>query len=407
MADFMYRAVTREGEVAEGFLTADSQDAASRELRKQGLTPLQLLEGKQQKGGAAATATQSHQGKMPSKDDVLVMTNELAVLLRSGLPIDRSLKILIDMSHKEEVTKLLSDMLETVKGGKRLSQALEPYESVFGGFYISMIRSGETSGHLSKVMTGLVGYLEEAKAVRNSVKSAMTYPAILAVVATLSIIMMLGFVVPQFEALFSDMGDALPLLTRVIIGAGEWFKAYGLLMMIVVAVLVWLFKRWLKSPNGKEWLDKKLLSLPFFGETIFKYEIAKFSRTMGTLLGNGVSVLQSLSIAIGTVSNTRLSSTLEVLEPAVKQGTRMSVALEETDVFSPMVVQMVRVGEEAGNVDEMMLELAKVYDADVQGGISRSLTLLEPVMILGMGLVIGVIIVGILLGILSINDAVI
>ncbi len=401
MADFVYKAVQRDGTITEGHLVAESQDAASRSLRKQGLTPLQLAEGKQK-----ATTIQKTQGKRPSRDDVLVMTNELAVLLRSGLPIDRGLKILIEMSHKDEVTQLLTDMLETVKGGKRLSQALEPYEDVFGSFYISMIRSGETSGHLSKVMTGLVGYLEEAKAVRSSVKSALVYPAILFVVATLSIIVMLGFVVPQFEALFSDMGDGLPLLTRMIIAAGDWLKAYGIFMALILAASVWLVRRWIKEPNGKRWLDNKMLKLPFLGGTIFKYEIAKFARTMGTLLGNGVSVLHSLSIAIGTVSNTQISETLAVLEPAVKQGTRMSVALEETEAFTPMVVQMVRVGEEAGNVDEMMLELAKVYDSEVQAGVSRSLTLLEPIMILGMGIIIGVIIVGILMGILSINDAV-
>lgn len=400
MADFVYKAVQRDGEIIEGSLTAESQDAASRALRRQGLTPLQLAEGKQK-----ASAPQKSKGKKPSRNDVLVITNELAVLLRSGLPIDRGLKILIDMSHKPEVTQLLTDMLETVKNGKRLSQSLEPYESVFGGFYISMIRSGETSGQLSKVMTGLVGYLEEAKEVRGKVKSAMVYPAILFVVAVLSMVVMLGFVVPQFEDLFADMGDALPTLTRIIIAAGDWVKQYGPLVLLAFIPLVWLFKRWLSMPNGREWIDRKMLNLPFLGETLFKYEISKFARTMGTLLGNGVSVLQSLSIATGTVGNVHISDTLKVLEPAVKQGTRMSVALEETDAFTPMVVQMIRVGEEAGNVDEMMLELAKVYDGEVQAGVSRSLTLLEPIMILGMGLMIGVIIVGILQGILSINDA--
>ncbi|RLA51188.1 MAG: type II secretion system F family protein, partial [Gammaproteobacteria bacterium] len=236
------------------------------------------------------------------------------------------------------------------------------------------------------------------------VTSALIYPMILFVVATLSVIAMLGFVVPQFEALFLDMGDALPLLTRGVIGAGDWLKQYGLIVLLVLSLLGYFLKRWLKTENGKRWLDEKMLKLPVLGGVVFKYEIAKFSRTMGTLLGNGVSILQSISIATGTVGNVYIRDTLQTLDSAVKQGVRMSVAMEEAKTFTPMVIQMVRVGEESGNVDKMMLELARVYENEVEAGVSRSLTLLEPLLILGMGLVIAVIIIAILMGILSVND---
>ncbi|RLA19274.1 MAG: type II secretion system F family protein [Gammaproteobacteria bacterium] len=399
MAEFLYRAVRRDGTIAEGQLSAVSQDAASRDLRQQGLTPLQLSPG-----GTAQTPQFQSKGKMPTRDDVLAITSELSVLLRSGLPIDRGLKVLIDMSHRDEVSGLLTNMLDTVKGGKRLSQALESYGELFGSFYISMVRSGETSGHLSDVMSDLTAYLENAKAVRGRVTSALIYPMILFVVATLSVIAMLGFVVPQFEALFLDMGDALPLLTRGVIGAGDWLKQYGLIVLLVLSLLGYFLKRWLKTENGKRWLDEKMLKLPVLGGVVFKYEIAKFSRTMGTLLGNGVSILQSISIATGTVGNVYIRDTLQTLDSAVKQGVRMSVAMEEAKTFTPMVIQMVRVGEESGNVDKMMLELARVYENEVEAGVSRSLTLLEPLLILGMGLVIAVIIIAILMGILSVND---
>ncbi len=396
MADFVYKAVNRDGTISEGHLSAISQDAASRALKQQGLTPLQLKLG--------AAPQNKVKGAVPKSTEILAMTSELAVLLRSGLPIDRALKVLIDMSQNIVVTDLLENMLDTIKSGKRLSQSLEPYEDLFGSFYISMIRSGETSGHLSTVLSDLTKYLEEAQAVRSRVTSALIYPMILFVVATLSVVAMLGFVVPQFEALFQDMGDALPLLTRGVISAGDWMKEYGLSLLVFLSLVVFFMKRWLKTSEGRRWRDDALLKLPVVGGVIFKYEIAKFSRTMGTLLGNGVSILPSLSIATGTVANAYIRETLDSLEMAVKQGVRMSVALEETQAFTPMVIQMVRVGEESGHVDKMLLELAKIYDREVEAGVSRSLTLLEPLLILGMGLVIAVIIIAILMGILSVND---
>jgi len=215
---------------------------------------------------------------------------------------------------------------------------------------------------------------------------------------------MLGFVVPQFEALFSDMGDALPVLTRGVIAAGDFVQLYGWIMLLMLVPAVMLSKRWLKTPKGKSWLDQKLLRLPVLGQVLFKYETAQFSRTLGTLLHNGVSLLKALSIATGTVGNTQVRSALEGLTPAVKQGGRMSVALAEAGAFTPMMIQIVRVGEESGRLDEMMLELARVYDDEVESGIKRALTLLEPLLILSLGAIIALIIISILMGILSINE---
>ena len=250
----------------------------------------------------------------------------------------------------------------------------------------------------------LVEHLESAKATRDSVVSAMIYPAILLVVAVLSIVVMLGFVVPQFETLFNDMGDALPAMTKGVIAAAEFIKAWGLLLAIFALLLGVLFQRWASSEAGKTALDKRLLSLPIAGNIAFEYEMAKFARTVGTLLGNGVSLLKAIQIAIDTVGNLPLKEGLDVLPPAVKAGKRMSVALDETGMFTPMVIQMTRVGEESGSLDGMMLELAKVFEDHVASGVKRLLTLLEPVLILTMGAIIAVIIISILMGILSVND---
>ncbi|MDP5070931.1 MAG: type II secretion system F family protein, partial [Congregibacter sp.] len=363
-----------------------------------GLTLLSL------KSDDAGSAVGRSRGRAPSRQDVLSMTTELAVLLRAGLPLDRSLKVLIEMASLPSMGALLSDVLKSVKAGKALSVALEPYAELFGRFYLSMLRSGEASGEMSAVLDRLVSHLEEAKATRDSVVSALIYPAILLVVAVLSIVVMLAFVVPQFESLFNDMGESLPALTRIVINAADFVTAWFWLIAVLGTVAVVAVRNWLQSAAGKQRWHAQLLRMPLFGGIVFEFEMARFARTLGTLLGNGVPLLKAIDIAIATVDNVILKGSLGVLPPAVKAGQRMSVALAEAKMFTPMVIQMTRVGEESGAMDTMMLELAKVFDNHVNSGVKRSLTLLEPLLILTMGAVIAVIIIAILMGILSVND---
>lgn len=393
MPAFTYKAVGRDGKAQQGVIEAEGLDLATRQLRSRGLTPLKIQEGEDQA-----------QTKPPTRQEVLSMTSELSVLLRAGLPLDRALKVLIDMDGQPRMRAVLSELLKAVKGGKSLSLALQPFDGIFGSFYLSMVRAGEASGQLSAVLERLVEHLESAKATRDSIVSALIYPAILLVVAVLSVVVMLGFVVPQFETLFNDMGEALPAMTKAVIAAAEFIKAWGLLLAILVAVLGLLLQRWAASEQGKTVLDTRLLALPIAGSIAFEYEMAKFARTVGTLLANGVSLLKAIQIANETVGNIPLREGLEVLPPAVKAGKRMSVALDETEMFTPMVIQMTRVGEESGRLDDMMLELAAVFEDHVASGVKRLLTLLEPVLILTMGFIIALIIISILMGILSVND---
>lgn len=395
MPQFSYKALGRDGKGREGVIEADGPELAQRLLRSQGLTLLKL-----EAGGAEDNTA----GKPPGRQDILSMTTELSVLLRAGLPLDRALKVLIDMAAQPAMSVLLNDLLKAVKGGKAFSVALQPHEEVFGSFYLSMVRAGEASGQLSAVLDRLVEYLENAKANRDSVVSALIYPAILLVVAVLSIVVMLGFVVPQFESLFEDMGEALPPLTQLVIGAADFIAVWGWLLALLAVGAGIFIRRWASSEEGRASLHRRLLNLPLAGGIVFEFEVSKFARTVGTLLGNGVSLLKAISIAIDTVDNVVIRDSLQVLPPAVKSGKRMSVALEETEMFTPMVIQMTRVGEESGSLDKMMLELAKVFDDHVQSGVKRGLTLLEPLLILGMGFIIAVIIIAILMGILSVND---
>lgn len=409
MPDYLYKASSRAGELRSGTLQAPSQEAVQRRLRSQGLMPLQIEEAQAGAAGAAAAAPVAGR-RAPRRDpapgfrDVLAITGELATMLRAGLPLDRALKVLIGMNERPRLKALLVDILEAVKGGKGLSQALLPHQRLFGDFYINMVRSGEASGHLGEVLTRLAEHLERTRVVRASLVSALTYPAILVVVALISVVVMLGFVVPQFELLFADMGEALPWPTRIIIGAGDWIAAWGIHALIVLLLGVALLQRWRNTDAGRLRWDTQMLRLPLFGAVLLKYEVSRFARTMGTLLGNGVSILHALDVAADTVGNTRLRGALARIKPDIKQGGRLAAALEKTALFTPMVIQMAQVGEETGRLDDMLLEVARIYDDEVQTGVKRALTLLEPLLILVLGAVIAAIIVSILLGILSVND---
>ena len=286
MPQFSYKAIAQDGKARNGIIDADGLELASRQLRAQGLTLLKLEAG----SSAAGLAGDKVSGKPPSRQDILSMTSELAVLLRAGLPLDRALKVLIDMAAQPQMNQLLNELLRAVKGGKPLSQAMQSYQQVFGTFYLSMVRAGEASGQLAQVLNRLVEYLQTAKENRDTVISALIYPAILAVVMVLSIVVMLGFVVPQFETLFEDMGDALPMITQVVISSADFIKSYGLIVLVLFAAGAAYWRKWSSTEAGKLSLHRRILKLPLAGGIIFEFEVSKFARTVGTLIGNGVSL---------------------------------------------------------------------------------------------------------------------
>jgi general secretion pathway protein F len=409
MPDFAWRAAQADGQLVEGRFEALTADAVLRHLRERGLTPIKVEDAAL--AGASGTNALKRVGGSQralrgpvNRTDVLALTSELSIMLRAGLALDNALRVLIEMSAKPSVRQLLEGILEDVKGGVPFSRALSTRRELFGDFYINMVRSGEVSGQMSQVLERLVAHMERLRALRESVVSAALYPAILLVVAMVSLVVMLGFVVPQFEKLFKDMGDALPLPTRIIMMLGHGFKSYGLVLAIGAVLLGWLLWRWLRTPEGKVWWQNRALRLPIIGGLLYKYELTLFARSLGTLLGNGVPLLTGLHIATETVGNMNLRAALAKMAPMVKEGSRMVRAMDATQVFEPLAINLVRVGEETGRIGPMMTELAEVLDRDVETGIKRALTLLEPVMILVLGVLIAGIIVSILLGILSVND---
>ncbi len=405
MAEFAYRAADTAGKLHEGKVDAVNRELALRQLRERRLTPIRLEEVVAGPAHVLPTSAAGRRsGGRVNRSDVLALSTELAIMLHAGLALDRALRVLIDMSHKPAMSKLLEDILENVKGGAPLSRALSNHHALFGDFYINMVRSGEASGKLADVLARLVEHLERMRALRDSVISATLYPIFLLVVAVISVVAMLGFVVPQFEALFNDMGDALPLPTRIVLDAGTFFKHYGLVLGVAVFAVGWLLLRWLRSPAGRRWWQTRILRVPLLGSLVLKYDITRFARSFGTLLDNGVPILSALGIATETVGNIRLRDALTGIVPKMKGGGKVVDALRATGLFQPIAINLIRVGEETGRLDSMMLELARIFDRDVENGIKRGLTILEPLLILVLGGLIAAIIVSILAGILSIND---
>jgi len=405
---YHYRAIDHAGKIITGEITLDSQDAVALQLRRQQLRPIEIRVPRASEHTAGAFT----EGAKPSvrrkrragAEDVLFFTGKLALLLRSGLPLVKAMSIMKGMVLNIEMSSVREDILDRIKAGAPLSEALLQHPRLFSPLYVNMVRAGEQGGNLDKVLGELTEHLERAKALRSSVVSALIYPAILSLVAFLSVFLLLGFVVPRFEVLFSNMGQALPLPTQIVVGLGHVTAKYGWIFLGLIVLLVIAWRRALHRPAFRLWKDGVVLRLPLMGSLLVKYETTIFSRTLGTLLESGVPVIKAVPIAVDTLGNTRIRGAMSRVQESIKEGARLSDTLEKTGMFTEMGVQMIRVGEESGRVEEMLLDLARVYDAEVQEMIKRGLTLLEPALILGLGTIIGAIITSILLGILSVNN---
>ncbi|NJM11070.1 MAG: type II secretion system F family protein [Synechococcaceae cyanobacterium SM1_2_3] len=403
MPRYRYEAVDAAGETLRDELEAASPEAAIERLRDQGLLPLSVAEAKGGWLGVRLGQPWFSQRRTLSRKAIMLLTQQLSNLLNAGMPLDRALTILIGVTDDEPSKALVERVQEKVRGGANLADALEA-QVAFSRFYLNMIRAGETGGALEVVLKRLTEFLERSQALRDTVSSALIYPLILLSVSALSVILLLAFVVPQFERLFADAGKALPLATQIVIAAGDGLRYYWWVGVILIGVLTAAMRQQLSQSESRMRWDRWFLRLPLFGDLIAKVETARLTRTLGTLLGNGVSLLNALTIVRETLTNRVLAGALGDVAEQVKSGRGLADPLSESGDFPKLAVQMVRVGEETGQLQEMLLQVADTYDGEVQTAVKRLLTLLEPALILGLGVVIAAIIMSILVAILSLND---
>ena len=339
-----------------------------------------------------------------SQDDLGILTRELATLLKAGLPLDRSMEILIGLAEKPAVGELLVAIRNDVRGGASLSKALDPHRDIFTRFYINMVKAGEVGGALGNVLMRLADHMERSKDLRDNVVSALVYPAILFIVAVASVLILVIFVVPQFKQIFDQSGKALPFSTEVVLAVGIFMRGNWPFIFVAVAVVIWLLKRSFTNPVSRARWDVKLLRWPVMGKLVTKVEMARFARSLATLLQNGVPLLAGLSILKDTMGNVVFRDAVEVVARDLKEGRGMAKPMNEANVFPKLAVQMIAVGEETGKLDEMLFQVADVYDREVAAAVKRALALIEPVMIISLALLIGGIIMSLLVAMFGLMD---
>ncbi|KOR31391.1 general secretion pathway protein GspF [Achromatium sp. WMS2] len=402
MPKFYYRALQRHsGKIEDGELEVATEAMVLAYLQKNSLIPMQI-----KPAGGISSLFRKPKNNVKFKD-IIMLTRELATLLESGLPLDRALQILIGLvSDTPHFKTLLESIQNKIRGGSTFSQALEAQGGVFTRLYINTIRAGEASGGLEKALRKLADYLERNAALRGSITSALIYPTILILVAATSVIVLLVFVVPQFTQMFEDMGKDLPLSTQIVIAAGDIIRNYWWVILVIIGVGAAIGSKLLQQPNLRLAWDKYWLNFPMLGDMLWKLETARFCHTLATLLENGMPLLGAMGLAKEVVENSWISSKLSGIIDALKHGKGLATPLHEAKAFPKLALQLISVGEEAGNLDSMLTRVANIYDTETRLAIQRLLTILEPALIVGLGLMVSGIIVSILAAILGANELV-
>ncbi len=410
---FRYKALSSTGETLDGQMEAASEREVAARLQDQGHLPIEARSVDAGGEGGLLAGFLRRRDLGPAQ--IQQFTQQLATLLGAGQPLDRALGILMDLPESEAARRVIARVRETVRGGAPLSSALEQQHGLFSKLYINLVRAGEAGGGLQIALARLADYLERSQALRASVINAMIYPAILMSVVTLTLIVMLAYVVPQFETVFDNAGIELPLISQIVLGLGMIVRDYfwlivGILAMVgprlaravvpavlsVAVVGLWLNRRW-QEPEWRLRLDTRLLAQRWVGPMLARMETARFARTLGTLLGNGVPLLSALNIAGKVVGNRVLAGAIEEAAEAVKTGNGLAVSLGHRKVVPRLALQMIQVGEESGALDAMLLKVADTFDQETRHALDRMLAALVPALTVFMAVVVGLIIMAILL----------
>lgn len=391
---YSYEAVDPHGRKIKDTTSSSDEDSLKSSLRGKGFIPLTIALSESKKAGFFERVTQK---------DLLTFTQELGNLLDSGLPIDRTLYVLSEHSEKKPFRAIIKEVYIDIQKGNTLSYAMGRHK-VFPKVYINMIKAGESGGILETVIKRLVSFLETSIAFREEIISALIYPILLTTVGGMAVAVLMLYVVPNFAQIFSDMGQALPLPTLILINTSKAFAAYWWAFAAALIVSVFMVRGYAKTAEGKSFFDNLKLKVPVLKKLTMRLIISRFARTLGTLLQSGVSILEAIKISREVIDNDSVSRQLLVIEEGVSKGRGISAPLRESGVFPPIVTQMVVVGEEAGRLEDTFLLIAERFEAETKNLIKRFISLFEPALILIMGIVVGLIVISMLIGIFSINE---
>ncbi len=404
MPIFQYTAMDASGKEQKGQHEAASEEAVAVFLKEQGMFPTSIkplakvakAKKEKAKGPGAAKGLNINLGPTVMKGkDLTVFTRQLAILLDAGLPLIRSLKTLERQAKNPAVKTILGKVAYSVEGGSTFSEALAQHPKSFDKLYLNMIRAGEAAGKLELILTRLAGFREKAAKIAGKVKSAMVYPAIVLSIAIGITIFLMIFIVPKFEVMFTEMldGAQLPAITQFVMGISRWLQNNIIIAIIIVVVLIIAMKFVLKTEKGRFYFDKGIYNAPVIGLLISRNAISKFSRTLGTLMGSGVPVLNALQIVRDTAGNELVSRAVQQVHDAVKEGEPMAPPLLATKIFPDMVISMIEVGEETGKLPDMLEKIADTYDEEVDNAVSALTSMIEPLMIVFLAVIVGGIVI--------------
>jgi general secretion pathway protein F len=403
MPVFQYKAASNTGDVVQGEMEAASQEAVIRHLQDQGHIPIRAEEITRAAAADDGPAFSLYR-RRPGRADVNVFTIELATLLRAGLPLEKALEMLVNIAARAPFRAVLEQLLADVRGGAFLSAALESHGRLFSRFYRNMVKAGEASGALDAALERLAEFMERSRELRDSVLSALLYPMVLVGVGILSMAVILGLVIPKISEMFAEAGQQLPWFTQAVVATGGFVQAYWWAMALAGVALYLFMRRQYAERSGRLRWDGWLLRLPLVGALVARLEAARFTRTLGTLLGNGVPLLDAIAIAKEVIANQVIADGIRRVAERVRQGEGLARPLTESRVFPPLAGHLMQVGEESGNLEAMLMQLAQIYEREVQSALRRLMAVLEPALILGLAVIIAAIILSIVIAIFSINN---
>ena len=407
MAKFAYTAADKEGHEIEGTIESTSESRARKDLASQGFTVTKMSEVVVTEKKASAKAKKRPKplfGTGVKSENVTIFSRQLATLLKAGLPLLRSLEVIARQEKNPYFKGIIEDIADSVRTGNKFSEGLAQNPKVFDKLYVNMARAGEAGGVLDVVLDRLSTFQEKALKTTNKVKSAMVYPIVIMSVAVIIVAILMVFVIPQFQKIFSEMlnGAAMPGLTQMIINISDFMRDnYILTILIVVAVIVG-FKLFLKTKIGIRIWDTAALKAPKIGDMVMKSTVARFTRTFGTLLASGVPILEALNITRGTINNSLITDALLRVHDRVRDGEPLAAPLDQQHIFPTMVTSMVEVGEETGQLSEMLIRIADNYDEEVDNSVGAITSVIEPIMIVFLAVVVGTIVIALFLPIIQI-----